>query len=200
MFSRGNRIQRWRKHGNCVSSQMITKEQEYVAVMSVGLPGVVLWHIVCPKPCCARPEASHFTRLWPGIINRHLACCPKNLTVVLLRSARSWQNGCSSCIGSNGVRLAIPCTLTHRPFLFSQLSRASSQGFFSCPPVPYRDSVSVLSVSGVLRSYAEGDPRMYFVLSRAVASSTVDCTFVRTDAWLDFSRDLVSLWPKTRQL
>ena len=37
---------------------------------------------------------------------------------------------------------------------------------------------------------------MYFVLSRAVACGTVDCTFVRTDAWLDFSRDLVSLWPK----
>ena len=40
MFSRGNRIQRWRKHGNCVSSQKIAKEREYVAVMSVGLPGV----------------------------------------------------------------------------------------------------------------------------------------------------------------
>ena len=33
---------------------------------------------------------------------------------------------------------------------------------------------------------------MYFVLSRAVTCGTVDCTFVRTDAWLDFSRDLVS--------
>ena len=40
---------------------------------------------------------------------------------------------------------------------------------------------------------------MYFVLSRALACGTVDCTFVRTDAWLDFSRDLVSLWPKLGQ-
>ena len=40
---------------------------------------------------------------------------------------------------------------------------------------------------------------MYFVLSRAVTCGKVDCTFVRTDAWLDFSRDLVSLWLKTRQ-
>ena len=36
-------------------------------------------------------------------------CCPKNLTVVLLRSVRSWQNGCSSCIGSNSVRMAPFC-------------------------------------------------------------------------------------------
>ena len=33
---------------------------------------------------------------------------------------------------------------------------------------------------------------MYFVLSGPVTYGTVDCTFVRTDAWLDFSRDLVS--------
>ena len=43
-----------------------------------------------------------------------------------------------------------------------------------------------------------GDPRMYFVLFGTVTCGTVDCTFVRTDAWLDFSRDLVSLWPKIR--
>ena len=41
---------------------------------------------------------------------------------------------------------------------------------------------------------------MYFVMSRAVASGTVVCTFVRADARLDFSRDLVSLWTKTCQL
>ena len=40
---------------------------------------------------------------------------------------------------------------------------------------------------------------MHFVLSRAVASGTVDCTFVRADMWLDFSQDLVSLWTKTCQ-
>ena len=32
-------------------------------------------------------------------------------------------------------------TLTHLPSLFSQWSRASSQRLFSCPSVPYRDSV-----------------------------------------------------------
>ena len=35
---------------------------------------------------------------------------------------------------------------------------------------------------------------MYFNLSGVVTYRTVDCTFVRTHAWLDFSRDLVSLW------
>ena len=56
---------------------MIAKEREYVTVMSVGFPGVVLWHVVCPKLCCALPEASHLTRLWPGIINRHFALLSK---------------------------------------------------------------------------------------------------------------------------
>ena len=32
---------------------------------------------------------------------------------------------------------------------------------------------------------------MYFVLSGAVTYGTVDCTFVRTDAWLNFSQDCV---------
>ena len=68
MLSRGNRIRRWREHGD----QMIAKEWEYVAVMSVGFPGVVFWHVVCPK-LCALSEAAHLIRLWPGIINRHLA-------------------------------------------------------------------------------------------------------------------------------
>ena len=101
-------------------------------------------------------------------------CCPRNLTVVLLRSVRYWQNGCSSCIGSNSVRLAILCTLTHLPSLFSSS--------FRCLMVRCGD-----------------DPRMYFVQSRTFTRGTVDCTFVRADAWLDFSRDLVSLWSKTRQ-
>ena len=77
MLSRGNRIRRWREHGNSVSSQMIAKEREYVAVMSVGFPGVVLYHVVCPKLCCALPEASHLTHSWPGIINRHFALLSK---------------------------------------------------------------------------------------------------------------------------
>ena len=37
---------------------------------------------------------------------------------------------------------------------------------------------------------------MYSVLSGAVTCGTVDCTLARTDAWLDFSQDLVSLWSK----
>ena len=56
---------------------MTAKEQEYVTVMSVGLPGVILWHVVCPKLCRALPEASHVTHLWPGIINHHLALLPQ---------------------------------------------------------------------------------------------------------------------------
>ena len=55
---------------------MIAKERAYVTVMSVGFPGVILWHIVCPKLCRTLPEASHITRLRPGIINRHLAQLP----------------------------------------------------------------------------------------------------------------------------
>ena len=49
------------------------EKSEKVAVMSVGFPGVVLWHIVCPKLVHALPEGSHLTRLWPGIISRHFA-------------------------------------------------------------------------------------------------------------------------------
>ena len=40
---------------------------------------------------------------------------------------------------------------------------------------------------------------MHCLLFRAVASGTVNCTFVRSDAWLDFSWDLVSLRTKTCQ-
>ena len=80
MFSRG------------VSSQLIARERKYVAVMSVGLPGVVLWHVSCPKLCCALPEASHVARLWPGIINRHLTLlsqesgsCPSTFSEILAK-------------------------------------------------------------------------------------------------------------------
>ena len=55
------------------------------------------------------------------------------------------------------------------------------------------------SAISALWSDAEAIHECIFVLSRAVTRGTVDCTFVRTDAWLDFSRDLVSLWSKTRQ-
>ena len=77
---------------NCVSSQVIAKEREYVAVMSVGSPGVVLWRVVCPKLCRALPKASHLTHPWPGIINRHLAllsqesdCRPSAFSEVLAK-------------------------------------------------------------------------------------------------------------------
>ena len=56
---------------------MIAKKREYVAMMSVGLPGVVQWRIACPKLCCTLPEASHLTRLWPSIITLHLALLPQ---------------------------------------------------------------------------------------------------------------------------
>ena len=58
---------------------MVAKEREYVAVMSVGFPGVILWHITCLKFGSTFPEASHLTRLWPGIINGHLALLPQEL-------------------------------------------------------------------------------------------------------------------------
>ena len=50
-------------------SHVIAKERDYVAVMSV--------QVVCPKLCRALPEASHLTRLCPGIINRHFALLSK---------------------------------------------------------------------------------------------------------------------------
>ena len=62
------------------------------AVMSVEFPGVVLRHMTCPKFISILPEASHLTRLWPCTVNRHLVLCPRNLTVVLLRSVRFWQS------------------------------------------------------------------------------------------------------------
>ena len=194
MLSRGNRILTQKEHACCVSGQMTAKERKYVTVMSVGFPGVILWHVICPKLCRALPEASHLTCLWPGIINHHLAllpqesdCCPPAFSEVMVKK------GCSSCIWSNSVRLAILCTFTHLPLLFSHQSRASSQGFFSCPSVPCREfSVGAVGFRCLMA-------RMYFVLSGGVTHGTVDCTFVRTDAWLNFSRDLVSLRPKTRQ-
>ena len=166
------------------SGHMTAKERKYVAVTSVGLPGVVLWHVACPKLCCALPEASHLTRLWPGIINRHLALLSQESDSRPSAFSEVLAIGCSSCIGSS-VRLAIPCTLTHLPSLFSQSSRASSQRFFSCPSVPCRDSVLVvLSVSGAgTVTLWHGRLQIRQELMR----------------WLDFSRDLVSLWPKTRQ-
>ena len=63
MLNRDDGTRRWRKHGHCVLSHVIAKEREDVAMMSVRL-----WHI---ELCCTLPEASHLTRLWPGIINRH---------------------------------------------------------------------------------------------------------------------------------
>ena len=73
MLNRDDRIRRWRTPGNCVLSHVIAKERDYVAVLSVGSPGGVLWHVVCPKLGYALPEASHLTHLWPGIISRHFA-------------------------------------------------------------------------------------------------------------------------------
>ena len=92
MLNRDDRIRRWRKHGNCVLSHVIAEERDHVAVMSVGSPGGVLWHVVCPKLGYALPEVSHLTRLWPGIINRHFAllsqesdCRPSALSEVMAK-------------------------------------------------------------------------------------------------------------------
>ena len=61
---------------------MTAKEREYVAVMSVGSPGVVLWHITCPKFSGALPEAGSLdvTEEIPVLglaSSRTLLCVPK---------------------------------------------------------------------------------------------------------------------------
>ena len=71
MLNRDDGTRRWRKHGHCVVSHVIAEERHYAAVMSVGSPGGVLCHVVCPKFGYALPEFSHLTRLCPGIINRY---------------------------------------------------------------------------------------------------------------------------------
>ena len=92
MLSRGNRILTKRGHGCCVSGQMNAKERKYVTLMYVGSPGVILWHVVCPKLCRALPEALHLTCLWPGIINYHLVlllqesdCCPPAFSEIMAK-------------------------------------------------------------------------------------------------------------------
>ena len=75
---------------------MTAKERKYVTVMSVGFPGVILWHVVCPKLCRALPEASHLTLLWPGIINHHLALLPQESD---LRSVRLCKKAVRRAVG-----------------------------------------------------------------------------------------------------
>ena len=178
---------------------MIAKEREYAVVMSVGSLGGVLWNVVCPKLGYARPEASHLTRLWPGIINRHFAllsqesdCRPSAFSEAL--TERLFVVHRVEKCPSGDAMYSHPSSLSALPVVSRfiagvfLLSIRSIQGF----------CVGVTSVwCSVVR--CGGDPRMYFVLSRAVTRGAVDCTFVRTGAWLDFSRDLVSLWSKTRQ-
>ena len=155
MLNRDDRIRRWRKHGNCVLSHVIAKEREYAAVMSVGSPCGVLWHVVCPKLGYALPKASHLTRLWPGIISQHLAllskesdCRPSASSEVLAKRlfVVHWVEQCPS----GDTMYSHPSSLS----VFPVVSRFIT-GFISCPSVPYRDSVSVLSVSGALWSDAE---------------------------------------------
>ena len=114
---------------------MIAKERDYVAVMSVRFPvlGVVLWHITCPKFGSTLPEASHLTRLWPGIINRQPALVSQEFD----SRPSAFSEVLTKWLFVMHRVVAMPCTLTHRPFLFSQWSRVSSQGFCSCPSVPY---------------------------------------------------------------
>ena len=126
---------------------MIAKERERVTVMYVGFPGVILWHIVCPKLCRALPKASHLTYLWPGIINRHLAllsqesdCRPSAFSEVLAKRlfVVHWVEWCSS----GDTVYSHPSSFS----VFPAVSRFITGVFFSCPSVPWRDSVSVLSV------------------------------------------------------
>ena len=191
MLNRDDRIRRWRKHGNCVLSHVIAKERDYVAVMSVGSPGGGLWHVVCPELGNALPEVSHLTRLWPGIINCHFAllsrnsdCRPSAFSEALTERLYvvHWVEWCPSgdIVHSHPTSLSVlpvVSCLIARVFLWSIRSR---QGF----------CVGVISFRcAVVR--CGGDPRMYFVQSRTVTRGTVYCTFVRADAWSDFSRDLV---------
>ena len=156
MLNRDNRIRRWRKHGNFVSSHLIVKERDYVAVMSVESPGGVLWHVVCPKLCSALPKASHLTFLWPGIINRHFAllsqeshCRPSAFSEVLTERlfVVHWVEKCPP----GDAMYSHPSSLS----VFPVVSCFNRKGFSHRPSVPYRDSVSVLSVSGALWSDAE---------------------------------------------
>ena len=128
------------KHGNCVSSQVIAKEREYVAVMSVGMPSGVLWHVVCPKLCCALPEASHLTRYQSSSRSVVPGICQSSLWVQLGPGKR-----CSLCLGSNSDRLAIPCTLTHFPSVFPVVSRLIIGSFFLSIRSTQRFSVGVIS-------------------------------------------------------
>ena len=186
-------------NGNCVLSHVIAKERDYVAVMSVGSPGGFLWHVVCPKLGYALPEASHLTCLWPGIINRHFAllsqesdCRSSAFSEVLTERlfVAHWIESCPS----GDTMYSHPSSLSVLPLV----SRFIARVFLLSIRSIQRINVGAVGFwCSVVR--CGGDPRMYFVLSRAVTCGTVDCTFVRTDAWLDFSQDLVSLWSKTRE-
>ena len=105
MLNRDDRTRRWRKHGHCVLSHVIAKERDCVAVMSVGSPGGVLWHVDCPKLGYALPEFSHLTCLSPGIINRHFTlfsqeseCSPSAFSEALTerRFVVHWVEQCPS--------------------------------------------------------------------------------------------------------
>ena len=131
---------------------MIAKEWEYVAVMFVGSPDGILWHVVFPKLGCALPEVSHLTRLWPGVINRHFCLLSQESDC---RSSAFSEILTERLFVVQWVEYSPSGDTVYFPFLFSQYSRVSSQGFFSGPLVPHRDSVSVVSVSGALWSELE---------------------------------------------
>ena len=137
-------------------------------MMSVGFPCVVLCmsfvqNSVVPfqrlriSPACGQVSSIVIS-----------LCCPRNLTVVLLRSVRSWQNGCSSCIGSNGVRLAIPCTLTPIdpicfPIVSCFITWATSSGS-SPSQASQAGSVNMLKTRGPCnRAAREQKPQFHFL-------------------------------------
>ena len=149
---------KWREHGNCASSQMIAKKREYVAVMSVGFPKrrPVACRLSKTLLCRSRGFAS-----LPLVAKYHQSSSrtvvPRNLTVVLLRSVRPWHR--------KAVRRALGRTVSvwryhvhSRPSSFTVFPSSlvlHRKGFSLVRSVPYRGSVSVLSVSGALWSDAE---------------------------------------------
>ena len=136
---------------------MIAKKREYFAMMSVGLPGAVLWHIACPKLklCCALPEASHLTRLLPGIINGRLA--------LLFQESDNRPSAFSDVLAKRlfVVHRVEQCssgdTVHSHPSSFSVFPAVSRfiTGVFLLSIRSMQDSVSVLSVSGARWSDVE---------------------------------------------
>ena len=120
-------------------------------------------------------------------------CCPKNLTVVLLRSVRFWKMAVCHALGR--IESAWRChTLSPIvPSCFHSNLVLRHKGFALVHPC--YDGIQCRCCQSLV-SYV---PMLYSLLFRAVASGTVDCTFVGSDACLNCGWDLVSLRTETCQ-